>query len=647
MTSNDDLFWVLNDGKTSGPFSYNHLAQAFENEEISDGSLICSVGQDEWEPIQNLFDLEKENEIQSDIGNKRVVMAKNKSAFPNILLTGIAFFLILVCVGLFIYLKSEKAKNLFGKNESPVSESQNNNFEVIASDAIDFALITMVNGYAQTEEGTNFSGWAKSYYQNVDSLSLLIYFNEGLINEAHSWNPDGEKSPETSLQNGTGVISEKNNQGVTFRYTEYKAGQKSGKSAEWHSNGQKSIQESFLSGELHGQKIIWDPNGQKIEEAFYTNGVANGPYSKWASNGQKIEQGIYKDGNLDGRRILWTSDGEVREDQFYENGKMLEPVAKKNEIMDDVLKVENEDPILAKYLENIGEDGNGLEVARGLAAFVKNLQGKYQENEMISGEIFVELGLGLLDQSISNEISSSLLLDSLEMVENRLSVKIKKSANGFILCEIPDRVTFAGLTWDQSEFENLSINLINAESRFSVIEDLKKLFSISDIFLGSDTTFMTTLVKRKMWDSLSVVADEFEKANFKVKQGVLTYETAVNKTIKKINPQGKSEFSTVSEDVIFTFDKRIENKPVGKIFDALNGVRAQYEEIKNGTLTIRKYSNLVIFSDEKSVDGNQFLYPSVTLQIAGVTPFKDSSLIRAIKLDLGEKVEEPIDNENP
>ena len=41
--------------KTSGPFSYNHLAQAFENEEISDGSLICSVGQDEWEPIQKII----------------------------------------------------------------------------------------------------------------------------------------------------------------------------------------------------------------------------------------------------------------------------------------------------------------------------------------------------------------------------------------------------------------------------------------------------------------------------------------------------------------------------------------------------------------------------------------------------------------
>ena len=116
---------------------------------------------------------------------------------------------------------------------------------------------------------------------------------------------------------------------------------------------------------------------------------------------------------------------------------MLEPVAKKNEIMDDVLKVENEDPILAKYLENIEEDGHGLEVAKDLAAFVNNLQRKYQENEMISGEIFIELGLGLLDQSIANEISSSLLLDSLEMVENQLVVKIKKSANGFILCEFP------------------------------------------------------------------------------------------------------------------------------------------------------------------------------------------------------------------
>ena len=111
--------------------------------------MICSVGQDEWEPIQNLFDLEKENEIQSDIGNKRVGMAKNKSTFPNILLTGIAFFLILVCVGVYLS-EVRKGQKSFGKNESPVSESQNNNFEVIASDAFDFALITMVNG-AQTE----------------------------------------------------------------------------------------------------------------------------------------------------------------------------------------------------------------------------------------------------------------------------------------------------------------------------------------------------------------------------------------------------------------------------------------------------------------------------------------------------------------
>ena len=315
MTSNDDLFWVLNDGKTSGPFSYNHLAQAFENEEVSDGSLICSVGQDEWEPIQNLFDLEKENEIQSDIGNKRVVMAKNKSAFPNILLTGIAFFLVLVCVGLFIYLKSEKAKNLLGKNKSTVSESQKNNFEVIASDAIDFALITMVNGYAQTEEGTNFSGWAKSYYQNVDSLSLLIYFNEGLINEAHSWNPDGEKSPETSLQNGTGVISEKTIKELHSGTPNIRLGK-----------NQENLPNGIQTGKKYSRKFFirrasWTKNNlgskwTKNRRSLLYKGVANGPYSKWASNGQKIEQGIYKDGNLDGRRILWTSDGEVREDQF-------------------------------------------------------------------------------------------------------------------------------------------------------------------------------------------------------------------------------------------------------------------------------------------------------------------------------------------
>ena len=66
-----------------------------------------------------------------------------------------------------------------------------------------------------------------------------------------------------------------------------------------------------------------------------------------------------------------------------------------------------------------------------------------------------------------------------------------------------------------------------------------------------------------------------------------------------------------------------------------------FEEAKNGTLMIRTYSDLVIFSDKVSPNGASFLYPSVSIKFAGVAPLSEKTLIRFLQVETGELLEEP------
>jgi hypothetical protein len=58
-------------------------------------------------------------------------------------------------------------------------------------------------------------------------------------------------------------------------------------------------------------------------------------------------------------------------------------------------------------------------------------------------------------------------------------------------------------------------------------------------------------------------------------------------------------------------------------------------------LRIRKYTDLVILSDQLSPNGKVLLYPNVTIQFAGLAPLGDNTTIRFTKVELGEFVEEP------
>ena len=98
----------------------------------------------------------------------------------------------------------------------------------------------------------------------------------------------------------------------------------------------------------------------------------------------------------------------------------------------------------------------------------------------------------------------------------------------------------------------------------------------------------------------------------------------------------------MDEEVSYTFSQqKARDRKIGPFFQVLADARAGFEEAKNGTLMIRTYSDLVIFSDKVSPNGALFLYPSVSIKFAGVAPLSEKTLIRFLQVETGELLEEP------
>ncbi|MBT5715950.1 MAG: hypothetical protein HOI70_03470, partial [Opitutae bacterium] len=92
--------------------------------------------------------------------------------------------------------------------------------------------------------------------------------------------------------------------------------------------------------------------------------------------------------------------------------------------------------------------------------------------------------------------------------------------------------------------------------------------------------------------------------------------------------------------------KKARDKKIGPFFQVLADARAKFEEAKNGTLMIRTYSDLTIYSDKVSPDGASFLYPNVSIKFAGLAPLSENTLIRFIQVEPGILLEEPLVSES-
>ena len=203
-------------------------------------------------------------------------------------------------------------------------------------------------------------------------------------------------------------------------------------------------------------------------------------------------------------------------------------------------------------------------------------------------------------------------------------------------------VSLGSITWRKAEYAENFEGSLQGESRDLVVGDLKNLFSSVGLQLGTETDSITRQVERQIWDELSGTAEVAKSADIQFIKGELTFKASVEKKLKKINPQGKSIFETSQEEVVYSFSQqKARDQIIGPFLQVLDDASIKYEEMKNGALMIRTYSNLTIFSDQVSPSGNSFIYPNVTIKFAGVAPLNEDTLIRFIKVDTGLLIEEP------
>ena len=109
--------------------------------------------------------------------------------------------------------------------------------------------------------------------------------------------------------------------------------------------------------------------------------------------------------------------------------------------------------------------------------------------------------------------------------------------------------------------------------------------------------------------------------------------------IKSIDSTGRSVFTNEKKNVDRTFSGSILDEKMEKYLSVLKSANGSFVDSPseaNPRLMIRKYESLVI-----PAGGKEGIYPNVTIMLAGIAPLSKDTVIRAVKVELGQALPPP------
>ena len=131
-----------------------------------------------------------------------------------------------------------------------------------------------------------------------------------------------------------------------------------------------------------------------------------------------------------------------------------------------------------------------------------------------------------------------------------------------------------------------------------------------------------------------------KSAGLVVRNGILVLKDTDKIQVKSIDKRGNSVFTEEEKEVERPLTQRAMDEKMEKYLKALELAGASFEDVQskaNPRLMVRKYENLVFLSAE----GDDVLYPNVSVMLAGLNPLNADALIRAIRVELGEPLRAP------
>ena len=622
-----EQYWVSRDGENMGPFALDQIREKIEEGSLSASDHLCEVGEEEWTSIAKALDL-PENE-EDDAESQRIVVKGGSGGSLNAFLTVIFFVLVIVCVGFYFFAGG------FDSRESDAGEKVAAvNFSEIEKNATELFNLELREGLTfMGAEDSPFSGWSIQRFSGTGEVSNLVQFADGKTMNAHSWKPNGEKCPETTLSGGSGVLFVYFDNGNKASESHYMQGQLNGMKLAWHENGEKQQEDFYQEGKLHGMSVSRDRNGQKIKEINYADGLKHGSYAFWNKGGQKIEEGSYLAGKRDGKRTTWTADGDKEKEETYSDGELVltpdpTPIAS---------PAGNTNPEFQKKVKELQE-------------VVDSVSNRFSEKNALGSESFATLALALSLYGASKGEPEE--PDNLVALKGAFSafrvnwgMNLGVEGKDFALSVIPESVAYGEVTLSREDYlakNPVPLGANSLEDLEFVLEQTQKLFDSMGVSLEKDASYLKHEFAQRIWQDLLAKAEGAKSANLFVQNGLLSFKDTETIQIKSIDSTGKSVFTNEKKDVDRAFSGSILDEKMDKDLSVLKSASASFVDAPseaNPRLRIRKYEGIAI-----PAGGKEDIYPNVTIMLAGIAPLSKNTVIRAVKVELGEALPPPSAN---
>jgi len=628
-----EQYWVSKDSENMGPFVLAQIREKIEEGSLSASDHLCEVGQDEWTPISQALDL-PENE-EDEVESQQIVLKGGSGGSLNALLTVVFAVLVIVCVGFFLFAGLSGPKGSGG--EEAVLELD---LVGIEKNATEISDLEWRAGLTYLKAGDSpFSGWGIQKYLETGKVCNLVQYANGKAMDAHSWKPNGEKCPDTTLSGGSGALFVYFANESRASESHFSQGQLSGMKLSWHDNGEKKQEAFYNEGKLHGGFVSWHRNGQKIAETFYADGLENGPYSLWTNDGQKYDEGSYAKGRRNGKRTIWAPDGVKERDETYLAGELVltpDPVAVAVPVgnADIPFDASNASPEFQKKAEEFKE-------------VVKSVNSRFSEKNALGSESFATLASALFLYGASKgepEEQDNLVALKGAFSAFRVNWGMNSGVEGkdFALSVIPESVAYGEVTLPREDYlasNPVPLGVNSLEDLEFVLGETQKLFDCMGVSLEKDASYLKHEFAKQIWQDLLAKAEDAKGANLFVKNGLLSFKDTETIQIKSIAPTGRSVFTNEQKDVDRAFSGSILDEKMEKYLNVLKLANASFVDAPsevNPRLMIRKYESLVL-----PVGGKEDIYPNATIMLAGIAPLSKNTIIRAVKVELDEPLSPP------
>ena len=129
-----------------------------------------------------------------------------------------------------------------------------------------------------------FSGIIKSKYPNGRTASNWM-IEDGKVNTAQQYKPNGEKCQETHMYEGTGrIIVYDFDGGTKAQVMDYENGREI-KRKTFHKNGNLRSQIQYKNGDIDGEAISYTEDGSRWTKMQFTDGESTGPEIVYTDDG--------------------------------------------------------------------------------------------------------------------------------------------------------------------------------------------------------------------------------------------------------------------------------------------------------------------------------------------------------------------------